>query len=87
MMKKAIIICLFLKITVSHAQQSDLNLSFEKLDTNGRLIGWNSTIEFIVDDAYDGNRAFKIFTYYVNLPSTLRLGSVRRPITSATRTK
>ena len=83
MMKKAIIICLFLKITVSHAQQSDLNLSFEKLDTNGRLIGWNSTIEFIVDDAYDGNRAFKIFTYYVNLPSTLRLGSVRRPITSA----
>ena len=75
MMKKAIIICLLLRITVSYAQQPDLNLSFEKLDTNGRAIGWQVEPRFPpVLNAYEGKYAIEIYTYYVNKASHLFLG-------------
>ena len=79
MMKKAIIICLLLRITVSHAQQPDLNLSFEKLDTNGMAIGWQADLNNpAVLDSYDGKYAIEIYTYYVNKPSHLKLGKNER---------
>ena len=78
-MKKAIIICLLLRLTVSHAQQPDLNLSFEKLDTNGMAIGWQADLNNPpVLDAYDGKYAIEIYTYYVNKPGHLKLGKNER---------
>ena len=76
-MKKAIIICLLLKLTVSHAQRPDLNLSFEKLDSTGkRPAGWQNIFLSLrlEPDAYEGNNAVKISTWYIDKPEHVVLG-------------
>ncbi len=76
-MKKKILICTFLKITLFSvfAQQPDLNFSFEKLNTNRQVVGWSGyRYIVIVQDAFEGKNAAQIFTNYINLPDKLVLG-------------
>jgi hypothetical protein len=77
MLKKIIITYLLLGAVLIHAQRPDLNLSFEKLDSTGKKpAGWQNIFWSLrlVPDAYEGNNAVKIFTWYVNQPQNIVLG-------------
>jgi Secretion system C-terminal sorting domain len=74
-MKKLLLILLVI-ISQNVFAQSDLNLGFEQLDSNGRIQGWNTVnaVNRPVRNAYEGNYAAYIYTFYVNLTDELRLG-------------
>ncbi len=77
MLKKIIITYLFLSTVLVHAQSLDLNLSFEKLDTNGKTVaGWQNHFDrpHPISDAYEGNNAITINVWYVGSPGYLKLG-------------
>lgn len=77
MRKKIIITYLLLSPILICAQRPDLNLSFEKLDSTGKKpAGWqNLFLSLRLElDAYEGNNAAKIFTWYVNQPQNIVLG-------------
>jgi hypothetical protein len=80
MMKKTITFFLVLLITACHAQRPDLNLSFEKLDTNGMVIGWQSIClrKPPIFDSYEGKYAYRMSTFYVNRVDCFILGSLER---------
>ena len=74
-MKKLLLVLLVI-ISQNVSSQPDLNLGFEQLDSNGRIQGWY-TIQSLtrpVRNAYEGNHAAYIYTFYVNLTDELRLG-------------
>ena len=77
MLKKIIITYLFLSTVLIHAQSLDLNLSFEKLDTNGKTVaGWQNHFDRPrpISDAYEGNNAIRINVWYIGSPGYLKLG-------------